>query len=394
MVVAFVEGNVNTVTTDLDGKCTQNFAGTSAAAALVSGAIALALEANQSLTWRDVQYLIAYTANTNLAAASRPLTRNGAGLAVSRQYGFGVMDTEAMVTRARHWINVPPQLQHQITTVSQKQTEGEVFTATLTYTGSIQYLEHVVTQISVAIPENSYQITRGSLQIELTSPSGTLSILLQPREKDSQPGEYVDWPFMSVMFWGENPTGQWTLNITTRDITGVAVVSDVEFHFYGVSQVPESVTNIPDQCHSDCKRGCAGEGSNLCDSCVNLRNAHTLECINQCLPGYTERSGYCYDASLPTKQCNSPLKNKDDFAPGPLCSNVSECDTDNGGCMQVCVTTTSLSYCICGVSQSTCSPGTENTEMPLTIDSSVVHLKCSITMLYMCAMYVLCNLSV
>lgn len=41
-------------------------------------------------------------------------TRNGAGLQVSREHGFGVMDAEAMVTRARNWINVPPQLEQTI----------------------------------------------------------------------------------------------------------------------------------------------------------------------------------------------------------------------------------------------------------------------------------------
>ena len=69
------------------------------------------------LMWRDVQYLIVYTANPHLTAG--PLTRNGAGLAVSRQYGFGVMDAEAMVTRARHWINVPPQMEHHVTDISE-----------------------------------------------------------------------------------------------------------------------------------------------------------------------------------------------------------------------------------------------------------------------------------
>ena len=68
---------------------------------------------SSNLTWRDVQYLIAYTANPNLTAG--PVTRNGAGLAVSRQFGFGVMDAEAMVTRARHWINVPQQMNDTVT---------------------------------------------------------------------------------------------------------------------------------------------------------------------------------------------------------------------------------------------------------------------------------------
>ena len=284
-----------------------------------------------SLTWRDVQYLIAYTANPNLTAASRSLIRNGAGLAVSRQYGFGVMDAEAMVTRARHWINVPPQIQDRVTDVfrwviqtllccyqrvlythpqHRRNISNVTYSATINYTGSLQYLEHVIVKLSVSIPENTQKVVRGDIQIELTSPSGTLSILLWTRRNDNQTGEYFDWPFMSVMFWGEDPTGQWTLNIATRNITGVAAVSDVEFQFYGVFEVPEAVANIPDECHSDCRRGCAREGSNFCDSCVNLRNAYTLECINECPLCYIERSGYCYDHSLPTKKCISPLKNK------------------------------------------------------------------------------------
>ena len=76
------------------------------------------LSTSPSLTWRDVQYLIAYTANPQLTNGT-DTDINGAGLAVSHQYGFGVMDAEAMVTRARHWVNVPPQMEDIINTVSQ-----------------------------------------------------------------------------------------------------------------------------------------------------------------------------------------------------------------------------------------------------------------------------------
>ena len=72
------------------------------------------LSYSPSLTWRDVQYLIVYTSNTEKTNASDSIT-NGVGLAVSHQVGFGVMDAEAMVTRARHWINVPSLLIEQIT---------------------------------------------------------------------------------------------------------------------------------------------------------------------------------------------------------------------------------------------------------------------------------------
>ena len=180
------------------------------------------------------------------------------------------------------------------------------YSATVFYSGPIQYLEHVVVQISISVP-----ISRGKLQIELLSPSGTRSILLHPRERDTHPGSYIHWPFMSVMFWGENATGLWTLDIATSQRNGVANVSNVEFFFYGVSSVPEAVRNIPDHCHTNCQGGCAGKSSRHCDSCRVLRNTYTLECIESCPQGYANRSGYCYNSSLPNRTCSSPLKNKE-----------------------------------------------------------------------------------
>ena len=64
------------------------------------------------LTWRDIQYLIVYTSNPD--RTTNLYTVNGAGILTSREFGFGVMDAEAMVTRARHWINVPPQIEFQM----------------------------------------------------------------------------------------------------------------------------------------------------------------------------------------------------------------------------------------------------------------------------------------
>ena len=61
-----------------------------------------------SLTWRDVQYLIVHTSNPN-DLINGDWRVNGAGLRVSHKHGFGAIDAEAMVTRAKRWINVPPQ---------------------------------------------------------------------------------------------------------------------------------------------------------------------------------------------------------------------------------------------------------------------------------------------
>ena len=61
------------------------------------------------LTWRDVQYLLVYTANRNKLVNGGWVT-NGAGLHVSSKFGFGAVDAEALVSRGRHWINVPDQV--------------------------------------------------------------------------------------------------------------------------------------------------------------------------------------------------------------------------------------------------------------------------------------------
>ncbi|XP_046890418.1 furin (paired basic amino acid cleaving enzyme) b isoform X2 [Hypomesus transpacificus] len=54
-------GEKQIVTTDLRQKCTDSHTGTSASAPLAAGIIALALEANANLTWRDMQHLVVRT---------------------------------------------------------------------------------------------------------------------------------------------------------------------------------------------------------------------------------------------------------------------------------------------------------------------------------------------
>ena len=72
------------------------------------------------LTWRDVQYLIAYTSNRDKLVGGDWFT-NGGRLKVSPKFGFGAIDAEALVTRARRWINVPAQ---QSTTVYPSSSYG------------------------------------------------------------------------------------------------------------------------------------------------------------------------------------------------------------------------------------------------------------------------------
>ncbi|XP_052663905.1 proprotein convertase subtilisin/kexin type 6 isoform X2 [Harpia harpyja] len=103
---AFYERKI--VTTDLRHRCTDGHTGTSVSAPMVAGIIALALEANPLLTWRDVQHLLVKTSRpVHLRAAD--WKTNGAGHKVSHLYGFGLVDADAIVVEAKKWKAVPPQ---------------------------------------------------------------------------------------------------------------------------------------------------------------------------------------------------------------------------------------------------------------------------------------------
>ena len=54
-------GERKVVTTDLHGRCTKSHTGTSASSPMAAGIVALALEANPELSWRDVQHIIVRT---------------------------------------------------------------------------------------------------------------------------------------------------------------------------------------------------------------------------------------------------------------------------------------------------------------------------------------------
>ncbi|XP_038003327.1 proprotein convertase subtilisin/kexin type 6 isoform X2 [Motacilla alba alba] len=73
---AFYERKI--VTTDLRHRCTDGHTGTSVSAPMVAGIIALALEANPLLTWRDVQHLLVKTSRPGHLRAPDWKT-NGAG---------------------------------------------------------------------------------------------------------------------------------------------------------------------------------------------------------------------------------------------------------------------------------------------------------------------------
>ncbi len=100
-----------------EGDYTNQFGGTSAATPIVTGVIALMLEANPDLGWRDVQNILAYSAReigsgvggerlpdeTDTWRYNNADNWNGGGLHYSEDYGFGSVDAYNAVRMAEVW---------------------------------------------------------------------------------------------------------------------------------------------------------------------------------------------------------------------------------------------------------------------------------------------------
>ena len=83
-------------TTSTNNSYIENFGGTSSTTPLVSGMIALMLEANPNLTWRDVQHVLINSSDV-VDANSNGWFTNGAEHDFSHDYGFGRINAEAAV---------------------------------------------------------------------------------------------------------------------------------------------------------------------------------------------------------------------------------------------------------------------------------------------------------
>ncbi|NWH25156.1 PCSK4 convertase, partial [Grus americana] len=203
------------VTTDLHHRCTNKHTGTSASAPLAAGMIALALEANPALTWRDLQHLTVRTSKpTHLQAEDWAV--NGVGRKVSHHYGYGLLDAGLLVEMAKVWTGTRPQRRcsvkahHPPWNIGSKLTISTDISSCLGRTKRIRSLEHVQVQLSLSYSR------RGDLVIALTSPMGTTSTLVTVRPYDTSQQGYKDWTFMSTHFWDENPNGTWTLQLENK----------------------------------------------------------------------------------------------------------------------------------------------------------------------------------
>lgn len=225
---------VRVSTTNVRGQCDNEFQGTSASAPVAAGGLALVLEANPNLGYRDVMHLIARTSRIPNIEDKEGWIINGANYHVNDKYGFGVLDISQMINEAVNWTNVPAR---QICHAYRKDEPVEITSGTPVNVelnvncDNINILEHVVANISFSYP------VRGEVKLILISPSGTPSELVSFRQNDKTKTGIHHFPFMTVFNWGESPNGIWKLIIKTKDgepMTGS--LDSFSLNLYGFEQ--------------------------------------------------------------------------------------------------------------------------------------------------------------
>lgn len=194
--------------------CTEGHTGTSAAAPLAAGMVALMLQVRPCLSWRDVQHIIAFTATK--CDNSADWSVNGAGFHHSHQHGFGLLNAWRLVNAAKVWESVPFLTSYQSSVIKEAASiltypdelilTWKVTAEDLKQSG-METLEHVAVTVTITHP------CRGNLEIVLVCPSNMTSLIGARRVIDRDPGGYQDWTFSTVRCWGERAIGQYTLKI-------------------------------------------------------------------------------------------------------------------------------------------------------------------------------------
>lgn len=224
------------VSSSLGADHTAFFDGTSATTPMVSGLVALMLQANPSLSWRDVRWILASTALPATLdvgqPAAVPSAMNGHGF--QPQVGFGRVNASAAVNLARGFSSLGTER-----SCSSGVLPGSVVlpddTATpqsLAWNGgscALSVVEHVTVRV---LSTHSYS---GDLRVALRSPAGRVSELSTPHSCTGSVCASLasGHTFGSVRHMGEAARGNWTLLVSDEQPDDTGRVTSWEVVLYG-----------------------------------------------------------------------------------------------------------------------------------------------------------------
>jgi subtilisin-like proprotein convertase family protein len=215
-----------------DNDYTETFGGTSAAAPLAAGVIALALQANPNLGYRDVKEIL-LRSSTKLQPSDADWATNSAGIAHNHKFGAGLIDARSAVDLATGWACLGP-----VANISLLQTNLSIpipdndlsgVTQSFTFSNLDFRVEHVT--LTMTAPHKNW----GNLAVTLTSPTGMQSRLAEVHGPSDTTYNYQAWTFSSVRHWGEQANGTWTVTVADGVAGDTGTLEALELKLYGTT---------------------------------------------------------------------------------------------------------------------------------------------------------------
>jgi subtilisin-like proprotein convertase family protein len=212
-----------------DRNFTNDFGMTSGAAPQVSGVVALMLEVNPRLGWRDVQEILLRTAR-RIDTRDNGWKKNGAGLWFNDRYGAGLVNAAAAVNAARSWKNLPGATAVRVRRPALNLAVPDANSGVAKVSFDLAGLQDLRVE-HVQLVVSAVHAWRGDLRYQLNAPSGMSSVVaVRPHDQ----GKRLDnWTFMSVQHWGESSRGVWTLEVSDRVRGDTGMLQSAELIVHG-----------------------------------------------------------------------------------------------------------------------------------------------------------------
>ena len=219
--------------------------GTSFAAPVVSGVVALMLEVNPNLGYRDVQQILAYTArqagSPSYWSTNGAHDWNGGGLQYDdaiQATGFGVVDALAAVRLAATWDGAPRTSANVVDVVKSQAVNAAIpdNTDKAVY-GDIDIDSDIVVE-RVDVTVNITHPFIGDLEIALISPDDTTSYLMYRPSQGALSAvgsnqHDIHFTFDTVLDWGESAKGRWSLAVIDRETGNVGTFDNWSIDIIG-----------------------------------------------------------------------------------------------------------------------------------------------------------------